>query len=101
MAENSTKAHWQSEKTHCPAGHEYTPENTRLKPQSQGRPGVSRECRECLRLYVRPALISLVSLIKMARAYIGGDRKDFRDPALLEVFDAIYRAGYEQAQNDS
>jgi hypothetical protein len=38
-----------SERTHCPHGHEFTPENTYMKPQSQGRPGMARCCRECMR----------------------------------------------------
>ena len=33
-------------KTHCPHGHEYTPENTKVK---RGR----RHCRECNRVYMR------------------------------------------------
>ena len=35
-------------KTHCPRGHEYTPENTRVE-------NGSRLCRECIRLRVRKA----------------------------------------------
>lgn len=35
----------QSQKTHCPRGHEYTPENTKL-----GRNGRGRFCRECHRI---------------------------------------------------
>lgn len=39
-------AFWR-DKMHCPRGHEYTPENTRVRPQSMGRPGTMRECRAC------------------------------------------------------
>ena len=35
--------HWQSSKTHCPANHEYTKENTMMHKGS-------RECRKCIRL---------------------------------------------------
>jgi hypothetical protein len=37
--------------THCPAGHEYTPENTLTWTRSDGR--VHRKCRECDRTRVR------------------------------------------------
>jgi hypothetical protein len=40
--------------THCPKGHEYTPENTRLK-----QPGDRRECRECGRIYERNKMRAL------------------------------------------
>lgn len=36
--------------THCPQGHEYTPENTRLK---QRKSGANRICRACNREYMR------------------------------------------------
>jgi hypothetical protein len=39
------EAHYNSAKTHCPKGHEYTPSN--LIHRSDGRP--TRECRECSR----------------------------------------------------
>jgi len=38
------RRHVQSRKTHCPHGHEYTPENTYLSPD-----GRHRLCRDCLR----------------------------------------------------
>ena len=34
-------------KTHCKRGHEFTPENTDYRPQSQGRAGVARMCIAC------------------------------------------------------
>lgn len=37
---------WQLAKTHCPAGHEYTPENTKLARST--KPGrFKRQCRKC------------------------------------------------------
>ena len=33
--------------THCKYGHEFTPENTDLRPQSMGRPGFARFCKQC------------------------------------------------------
>jgi hypothetical protein len=36
-----------SEKTHCKHGHEFTPENTYVKPNG------TRDCRECKRLWQR------------------------------------------------
>ena len=38
-----------SEKTHCPRGHEYTAENTNLRPQSCGKGLVGRQCKQCIR----------------------------------------------------
>lgn len=38
-------------KTHCPRGHEYTPENTRIAPLSLGRTGKVRFCRACARIH--------------------------------------------------
>lgn len=35
--------------THCPRGHEYTPENTRIRSNAEGRV-VGRWCRACNRL---------------------------------------------------
>jgi hypothetical protein len=36
--------HVHGSKTHCPLGHEYTPDNTYLSPK---RRGVSRSCKAC------------------------------------------------------
>ena len=33
--------------THCPKGHEYTEENTRIDIRVNGKKGVSRACRTC------------------------------------------------------
>lgn len=43
--ERSTGGEWQAAKTHCPAGHEYTPENTYTFP-SDGAVN-RRRCRTC------------------------------------------------------
>lgn len=40
-------------RTHCPAGHEYTPENTRVRVTASG--GTKRDCRACQRLRNREA----------------------------------------------
>lgn len=34
-------------KTHCPKGHAYTPANTWMQPQSNGRGGFARRCKAC------------------------------------------------------
>jgi HNH endonuclease len=36
-----TQGEWAKAKTHCPSGHEYTPENTRIDERG------SRQCRKC------------------------------------------------------
>lgn len=38
-------------KTHCPHGHEYTPENTRILTSASG--GLARQCKECQRIRCR------------------------------------------------
>lgn len=39
-------------KTHCPRGHEYTPENTHIRQRVQrGRPNRSRVCRTCRKMH--------------------------------------------------
>lgn len=43
------KHYWRN-KTHCPKGHEYTPENTYIRAASAGQRAGSRACRECTRL---------------------------------------------------
>jgi Recombination endonuclease VII len=37
-----------TEKTHCPYGHAYTPENTKVRRSSE-KPGPTRVCRKCER----------------------------------------------------
>jgi hypothetical protein len=43
------KHYWRN-KTHCPKGHEYTPENTYVRPASAGQRAGSRACKECTRI---------------------------------------------------
>lgn len=50
------KAVTNSAKTHCPQGHEYTPENTRMMPQ---RYGWARVCGTC---HSRPGLKTLAEI---------------------------------------
>jgi hypothetical protein len=40
---------WNASKTHCPRGHEFTPENTVRRRSAKGRP--ARSCRTCKRAY--------------------------------------------------
>ncbi|MBP5870900.1 HNH endonuclease [Streptomyces scabiei] len=40
-------------KTHCIHGHEFTPENTRIRPPSPARPNPCRVCRTCHRTFGR------------------------------------------------
>jgi hypothetical protein len=42
------KRHWQSRRTHCSRGHEYTAENTRLYVP-RNRHGFARQCLTCER----------------------------------------------------
>lgn len=44
------KRHRNQKKTHCPNGHEYTPENTRIQRRGTW---VSRHCRECVKAMQR------------------------------------------------
>lgn len=39
--------HHSQQRTHCPRGHEYTPENTYMKPPTKARPAGARICRAC------------------------------------------------------
>lgn len=45
VAAQNLGAKWRA-KTHCPQGHEYTPENTYLVPPTE-RQAVNRQCRRC------------------------------------------------------
>jgi hypothetical protein len=47
---NAARNSW-ARKTHCPAGHEYTPENTVLETSRCGRK--SRRCRKCKIAHIR------------------------------------------------
>lgn len=44
-----SKATVNGQKTHCPRGHEYTPENTRLQKSRTGGVKPLRSCKECRR----------------------------------------------------
>lgn len=54
-------------KTHCPLGHEYTIENTKIK---RGK----RHCRECMRIYDRKRRNRGRCAVALVRAIIGGKR---------------------------
>lgn len=57
---------WQLAKTHCPAGHEYTPENTKLARST--KPGrFKRQCRACKAEVSKRARIN-AQLAKLAAA---------------------------------
>lgn len=46
--ENIRRAAEQDRPTHCPQGHEYTPENTRVRVRTDAsRPGLQRACKAC------------------------------------------------------
>jgi hypothetical protein len=45
--------HDSMKRTHCPAGHEYTPENTYWKNGCKDRPNPARMCRACQRIRQR------------------------------------------------
>lgn len=45
--------HYWRNRTHCPKGHEYTPENTYVRPATAGQRAGSRSCKECQRIRVR------------------------------------------------
>ncbi|HEY1646299.1 MAG TPA: HNH endonuclease [Candidatus Saccharimonadales bacterium] len=42
------KRHWQTKRTHCRKGHEFTSENTILEKRSSGN--LSRRCKTCTKL---------------------------------------------------
>lgn len=40
-------------RNHCGAGHEYTPENTKIRPRIEGKQTHGRLCQTCARAYRR------------------------------------------------
>lgn len=65
--------HYWAKKTHCPRGHEYTPENTYAHPSGK------RHCRECRRMWQREYRRSNSEKINAAR------RERYRAQALANV----------------
>lgn len=50
LEETAPRGSWQSRKTHCPQGHEYTPENTYLhKTKDKQKSHGGRSCKTCNR----------------------------------------------------
>jgi len=52
--EHGTHTRYNAMKTHCPQGHEYTEDNTYIRPQ-----GTDRQCRECMRVAARKYQLKL------------------------------------------
>lgn len=50
-SENAKRAAAQDRPTECPKGHEYTPENTRIRRRSNGSTAMA--CKECQREWTR------------------------------------------------
>lgn len=71
------KRHDSMKRTHCPRGHEYTPENTRWKPPSKERPAGARECMVCNRIRNRlragwpPELAYVMSVVPKGKRPVG------------------------------
>lgn len=62
---NSARSSW-ARKTHCPAGHEYSPENTVL--ENTGRGGKGRRCRKCRNEHIRQWQLRNPEKVKQYRA---------------------------------
>ena len=62
---NSARNSW-TRKTHCPAGHEYTPENTILETNRCGRK--SRRCKKCRNEHIRQWQLKNPERVKQYRA---------------------------------
>jgi HNH endonuclease len=61
--------HYESRRSHCEHGHEFTPENTRLIPRKGGR--FSRNCKQCERdRHYRPEYRALVAKRRLVNSRI-------------------------------
>ena len=86
------KRHDSMKRTHCPMGHEYTPENTYWKKGCKERPNPARMCRTCQRIRQRvmagwPEELALtMSAVPKGFRPVGGKfkRASFREDARHE-----------------
>ena len=53
--------HHYGNKTHCKRGHEFTPENTRIKKCNTSRNGLSRQCSQCIKIRYKAQYLKIHS----------------------------------------
>lgn len=86
-----------SAKTHCIHGHEYTPENTYLRPYSNG---IGRTCKECSRITQRRKTIQRQNERKQQQQPNSGYSRAEANQANPRAFTPIFSDGWEYRISD-